>query len=488
MNSKKKRISTETCILILLLMMCVAPMAVNPSMIGIRASHVDQYEHLAESFVEGHIDLQYDYWDAMLFQLDNVYDYNERVEKAVFCQWDHAFYDSHYYMYFGVVPVLALFLPFRMLIGFRLPTFLATALFSSLFIIGMFRLFRLIKKLVFPELPERIRLLLSTAFSLAGMWYAMDCPTIYCLAITSALCLEIWSMYFYIQAVWAAEGQAESIRLAFLGALFGALAFGCRPTIALANVLAIPMFVVYLKKQKLIPRFWARMLYVISPYVVVGAALMYYNYIRFGTPFEFGQAYQLTVADQTAYGSMADNISWSLVISSLKENYFTIAPLSWNFPYVQFGGAFINFPVFALSIVGLFVPGVRKVLRGKKLLALAIGLVIMPVVITVVDALWVPWLTERYRMDFYWLMGIAAFLVCGAWYSSLKERGQRIFGWVLSAFGVCTMLACVVLYAIPYEDNLTAKSPLWLIILIMVSMTAWLLNICRLTGKADKAC
>jgi hypothetical protein len=487
-KSKKKRISMETRILILLLLMCVAPMAVNPSMIGIHATHIDQAEHLAESFVEGHIDLQYDYWDAKLFQLDNVYDYDERAEKEVFHQWDHAFYDSHYYMYFGVVPALVVLLPFRMLTGVRLPTFLATALFSSLFIIGMFRLFRLIKKQLFPELPERIRLLLATAFSLAGMWYAMDAPTIYCLAITSALCMEIWSMYFYVKAVWTADGQADSIRMAFLGALFGALAFGCRPTIALANLLAIPMFVVYLKKQKLSLRFWVRMLYVISPYVVVGAALMYYNYIRFGTPFEFGQAYQLTIADQTAYGNMADNISWSLVIGSLKENYFTVAPLSCNFPYVQFGGAFVNFPVFALSIVGLFVPGARRALREKKLLALTICLVSMPVIITVMDALWVPWLTERYRMDFYWLMGIATFLVCSAWYSSLKERGQRIFGWVLSALGVYTMLACVVLYAIPYEDNLTAKSPLWMIILIMVSMTAWLLNICRLTGKADKVC
>jgi hypothetical protein len=233
-------------------------MAVNPYMNGDYESHANQYEYLAESFVEGHIDLQYDYWDAKLFQLDNVYDYNERVEKEVLYQWDHAFYDSHYYMYFGVVPALTLFLPFRMLTGIRLRTFRATAFFTSLFIIGMFQLFRLIRKLVFPELPEQIRLLLSTAFSLAGMWYAMDVPTIYCLAITSALCMEVWSMYFYIKAVWASEGQAESIRMAFLGALFGALAFGCRPTIALANLLAIPMFVVYLKKQKLSLRFWVR--------------------------------------------------------------------------------------------------------------------------------------------------------------------------------------------------------------------------------------
>lgn len=480
--------SLQSTIILLLIMMCVAPMTVNPSMIGIRASHKDQYEKLAESFVEGHIDLQYGYWDPKLFELNNPYDYDERVGEGVYCQWDHAFYNNHYYMYFGVVPVLILFLPFRMIFGVRFLTFLGTAVFSSLFIIGIFQLFQLMKKSIFPDIPEKTRLLMATAFSLAGMWYAMDCPTIYCVAITSALCMEIWSMFFYVKAVWASSKEADAMKAAFLGALFGALAFGCRPTIALANLLAVPMFIVFLRKRKMSARFWRRMLFVISPYVIVGIGLMYYNYIRFGTPFEFGQAYQLTITDQTAYGNMADNISWPVIVGSLKENYFDWKGLCWNFPYFQFSGAFINFPIFILSIAGLFIPTVGKQLRNRRMFAFAICMACMPVIITVLDAIWVPWLTERYRMDFYWIMGIAVFVVCGAWLAGMKQEKRKTFCRCINALCVYTMLVCVLLYAIPYEDNITAKSPLWLIILIMAAMSLWLLNIYRLTGKAEEAC
>ena len=40
-----------------------------------------------------------------------------RKEAGVSVHWDHAYYNGHYYMYFGVVPVLLLFLPFRLLTG-----------------------------------------------------------------------------------------------------------------------------------------------------------------------------------------------------------------------------------------------------------------------------------------------------------------------------------------------------------------------------------
>lgn len=485
--NNRKALSLQTVIIILLIMMCVAPMAVNPSMIGIRASHKDQYERLAESFVEGHIDLQYGYWDPKLFQLENPYDYDERMGEGVYCQWDHAFYDSHYYMYFGVVPVLVLFLPFRMLFGVRFLTFMGTAVFTALFIIGMFKLFELIKQNIFPDIPEKTRLLMATAFSLAGIWYALDCPTIYCVAITSGLCMVIWSTYFFVKAVWASSGEANAMRAAFLGSLFGALSFGCRPTIALANLLAVPMFVVFLKKSTMSLRFLRRLVFVVSPYVVFGIGLMMYNYVRFGTPFEFGQAYQLTIADQTAYGNMLDNINWSIIVSSLKENYFDWKGLCWNFPYVQFSGAFINFPVFALPVIAIFIPGIRKKLKERQLLGLTFLLLVMPVVITVLDAIWVPWLTERYRMDFYWMMGVTVVLVVGAWLAFVNEDKRQVLCSCINGLCIYTMLTCVVLYAIPYEDNITAKSPLWLIITIMVSMVLWLLNIYRLTGKAKES-
>ncbi len=40
----------------------------------------------------------------------------------------------------------------------------------------------------------------------------------------------------------------------------------------------------------------------ILPYLIVAAGLMYYNYARFGSPFDFGANYNLTTNDMTARG------------------------------------------------------------------------------------------------------------------------------------------------------------------------------------------
>lgn len=72
-------------------------------------------------------------------------------------------------------------------------------------------------------------LMLASAFSIMSVWYSVDAPALYCTAITGALCMEIWSLFFFMRAVWVEQEEKKSIRLAFFGSLFGALAFGCRP-------------------------------------------------------------------------------------------------------------------------------------------------------------------------------------------------------------------------------------------------------------------
>ena len=42
---------------------------------------------------------------------------------------------------------------------------------------------------------------------------------------------------------------------------------------------------------------------VMIPYITVGLALMYYNYIRFDSIFEFGAKYQLTINNMAKLGS-----------------------------------------------------------------------------------------------------------------------------------------------------------------------------------------
>ncbi len=403
---------------------CVLPMSKLPLWNGEVPGHRNQYELMAESILDGRIDIVYGDEDA-LAQLENPYDPDERREAGVSYHWDHAYYEGHYYMYFGVVPVFLVFLPYRILTGTALTTYHATQIFATLTIIGIFVLFRLLSRLFFKKLPYSVYLALSVAFSVMSIWYSIAEPALYCTAITSAIALEVWSLYFFIRAVWDEKRENRQILLAGIGALLGALTFGCRPSIALANLLVIPILIIFLKQRKFTLKLLGKLALAALPYLLVAIALMLYNYARFDDPFEFGQAYQLTVADQTQYRITLDGDMLLRIVNGTAENLFERSTLQATFPYLQTKGVFFNFPILLLCF-GIFRFSVLKDLRRSGLLPLMITLFLTVLIITAIDIMWTPYLLERYRMDIYFLMGIACFMVIGLQHNLCTER-QRTY-------------------------------------------------------------
>lgn len=208
----------SAAVLALTILLCVLPMGLSPSYNGEKPDYMNQYELLAESFLEGHLYIDYDDIDPKLLALDNPYDPDAREAADVSFHWDHAFYNGRYYMYFGVVPVFLLFLPYRFITGMSLTTYHATQIFAALFICGVFSLFYMLGKAFFKRLSLGLYLSLSAAFSFISVWYAVSAPALYCTAITAAICLEIWSFFFFIRAVFVCEKESTSIRYAFSAA------------------------------------------------------------------------------------------------------------------------------------------------------------------------------------------------------------------------------------------------------------------------------
>lgn len=357
---------------------------------------------MAEAILQGHVYIDYGDEEEMeqLEQLENPYDPQERIDNNIVYRWDHAYYDGHYYMYFGVVPVFLIFLPYRIITGMPLTTYHATQVFVAVFIIGIFVLFRLLAKLFFKNLSFWVYLALSVSFSVMSVWYSTVEPALYCTAITCAMVLEIWSLYFYIRAVWAETRENRQIAYAFIGAFLGALAFGCRPPIALANILVLPMLIFFLHQRKITLKLVGKLILAALPYIIIGAALMAYNYVRFDDPFEFGQAYQLTAADQTQYKISLDLETINRVARDGIRNFFDWGYISSEFPYLQYGGVFFNFPVLLLCF-GILKSRVRTTMRQNKILSLVIGFFVTVLIIVSVDIMWSPYLLERYRMDIF---------------------------------------------------------------------------------------
>ncbi len=448
---KEKIIASAVALGVILL--CVLPMGLSPIWNGEIPDHRNQYEEMAEALLDGRLYLDHEV-DPRLLAMENPYDTQMRRELEVEAEWDHAFYNGKYYMYFGVVPVVLLFLPYRALTGTALVTYHATQVFTAGFIAGFFALLYVVAKRFFHRMTLGMYLSLAAAFSVMSVWYASACPALYCTAITSALCMMVWSLYFYMKAVWHTEGENRQLRTAALGALFGALAFGCRPPVALANLLVIPILWDFLRQRQWRCKLTGKLALAAAPYVIVAALLMAYNAARFDNPFEFGQTYQMTITDQQNIGMLND--AAALIKRMIIElgNMF-LFPKFWktSFPYVRHAGILIIFPIL-LGIFGVIRPGVRRRLTQKGLASLSAFVVLTVAVICVMDVFWSPVITERYKMDILFLMGLLCFLVIGAGQELWQAPGQALrCSRCVSYLALMTVFTCFLLFLVPHDQN-----------------------------------
>ena len=428
---------------------CVLPMGELPIWNGEEPNHRNQYELMAEAILDGRVEFAYGD-EKELERLNNPYDPAERKASGVSFHWDHAYYEGHYYMYFGVVPEFLAFIPYRLITGETLNAYQATQLFTALAAAGIFALFHLLARLFFGKLPFSVYVALATAASAIGLWYGAAEPALYCTAITAALALEIWSLYFFVRAVWGEGRENRQIVLAAAGALLGALTFGCRPSIALANLLVLPMLAAFLRQRKFSWKLLGKLALAALPYAAVAAALMWYNFIRFDDPFEFGQAYQLTVADQSGYRLSLDPATLGRVAEGTAESFFGAVYTQGAFPYLSPGGIFLNFPLLFLGAAAL-APSAWRNARRRNALALALALSVTVLVITAVDMMWTPYFLERYHMDVAFLMGTGCFMAVGLWCGAGGRRRREWLSFAVETLSAAAVVGAVLLYAYRVE-------------------------------------
>ncbi len=452
-NLSKKNKIILFIVMIAVILISVLPMGLSPVWNGEIPDHRNQYEKMADAILDGHLYLDYDV-DQGLLDMENPYDPDARRNLGVHYHFDHAFYKGKYYMYFGVAPVFLTFIPYKLITGHSLTTYHATQIYVGTFIIGVFALFYLICKLFYKDFKFYFYLLCASIFSLLCVWYAVGAPALYCTAITAGLCLAIWSVYFFVKAVYDDVSLNKSILFAFLGSLFGALTFACRPPIGLINILVIPLLITYLKKHKLNKELFGKLVVAALPYFVIAALLMMYNYVRFDNPFEFGQTYQLTIADQHNYGSIFSNIDLGRLFKNVGIYFLEISPPLNHFPYVNYGGILLNFPILLFPYIMIFDGNFVKRIKEKKIWPLYLCLLGLPILIIVVDSLFSPFPLERYRMDVYYIMIISTFIsICN---SDLEFGKNKIYKIAFIILLILTLVKIVLLFLVPNDYNFTS--------------------------------
>ena len=419
-------------------------------------TYLKQYEQMAKSLSEGKLYLDYgDGTEEALAALDNPYDWDQRGAAGIYLHWDTAYYEGHLYMYYGVVPAVLLFLPYLLLTGQSLPTMVATMIFTAGVIAGLFYLFALLRRRFFPKVRLMVSLSLGVALSILSVYYFAEFPILYCTASSSAVCFELWSLILFFRAVWVEPTEGKQIRSAFFGALLGALTFGCRPTTALANVLVIPMLITWLKHHPLTLKRAGKLLLAALPYAVVAVLLMLYNAARFGNPLEFGQCYQLTLADQRTYSDLITRLDPAALWAALGEAFFLLPPVSGEFPWLtDFGGLLILFPILWEALLILH-PRAWASLKEKGARGVALLLLIVPVVIIVFQRMYSPCLIERYKWDYLFLLCIAVYL--GVCLLIQTGGGGKRHGFATLQGWLCalTLISAFLCFIVPYDFSFT---------------------------------
>lgn len=294
----------------------------------------DMYSQLlTDALLEGQVELDVQLSDKLL-TLDNPYDYTEREAKGLIWNEDYitdsAYYQANYYVYFGVIPALLFFVPFKWATGMYLSTGFVTCLLFGVYLIFLnMILIKSIKKIL-PDTPFGLYIpgmLLLDAGSVAFCFVSR--AKIHEVVYGAGLAFSAVGLYLLISVFWSEKKNYIQI---FFGGLFLAMAVGCRPPAVLYSFLLLPYLTERVLKKE-IKESTGGFIALAVPYILVAAGLMWYNYVRFGSVFDFGQNYQLTVTD------MAKD-SYKLETLPLVLWFGMFQPLSFiaQFPFVLSGG------------------------------------------------------------------------------------------------------------------------------------------------------
>ncbi len=404
------------------------------AMLALDAPTDSKHQELTEAFTQGRLSIDEEP-PQYLLTMDNPYDFQARealkAETEEDYLWDYAFYDGKYYVYFGVVPVLLLYLPVYLLTGILLSSKTAMGLFGLLLAAAAFYLVREIFRRWFEDCPYVLYPILSVGLTFGtGLVTLMRKPGVYEVCIGSGLAFVLLGT-----ALWISAGIGERMdkgRLA-LGSLCVALTAGCRPQFLIAVLIGVALFLPYfIQRRDFWPNLKGRLPELAAfciPFVAIGACTMLYNLARFDSIFEFGATYNLTTNDVTRRGSNLDRIGYGIY-----EYVFRPMGIQTQFPFIHFlemDTSYLGLTVFEHRFGGIlwfnpllfliFGKGAYGERKGEASIQKSLTVCSLIGVFLVLAAnINMGGILERYQSDFVWLLYVAILLRILA-----KERRLR---------------------------------------------------------------
>ena len=335
--NESRIMSTATIVLLIIMVVATGNLSRQSEYLnktvstGSVRSNFSQYNLLADSLLRGEVALDLDV-SQDLANLSNPYSYEDRQKMIednpdAFYYFDTAFYNSKYYCYFGVVPALLFFLPFKEVTGCDLATTDLVIFLSCLFVLASYmfiRRFFIKNRTINKCLP-----LVLVAFVLScNIMQLVYFPAFYSVPLVLGLDLTLLGL-----SLWKCSADSLDLNpiFMFFGSLSMAAVFGCRPQLGIGSLAAFYIFRDPLKEGRIFSKQNpGKVVAAVAPYLLVFIGLGLYNFERFGSFLDFGASYNLTGFDMTKYSQ-----SWFLSISLILSYLFEPIKLSSSFPFVE---------------------------------------------------------------------------------------------------------------------------------------------------------
>jgi hypothetical protein len=402
----------------------------------------DYFNLLMHGFLSGHLHLMRPVSPGLL-TAENPYDPAKRPPNVG--MHDMSYYRGHYYLYFGVTPVVTLFLPFRLLTGVELPLKLALWILAYGGFLAGASVWLSVRRRYYPASGLAVALLGLLILGVVSLVPALvRRPSFWELPIASGY-------GFSMLAVAGIYGALHSRRPAWWlagAAMAMGLAVGSRPTYVFGcALLAVPLIWFWWRGRREARwswwpgRSWWWLAAVVAvPLGLLGAGLALYNYLRFGNPLEFGLKYQLT----NNYEMMVRHFRWRFIPFNTYLYFF--APAQWGryFPFVHFvhpprqpdgyygweyvWGAAVNLPIVWLALLAPWASWRRGGADGGRLGALGWAVGVFFAVQTG-TLLCFNTSTVRYTADFMPALALAAGLGLLVLERSLGAVRRRTLRW-----------------------------------------------------------
>ncbi len=448
-RSKKQFFITAVTIL-LLIGMSWKLVHINPMCVDPKWPHHKQYQELAEVISQGHFYLDKTPSEELM-NSDNPYDTIYLQANGIDYHADYAYYDGKYYVYFGIVPELLLYLPCYLITGHHMPNYMAVFLFYCGFIPAVFALYREICRRWFPHTPFILYIIAGILTVCSGNYlFIIARPDLYDVPIMAANMFTVAGLWLWIKGKYAEYPNIRNISYS-CGSMCMALVAGCRPQMLLFSFLAVPLFWdEVIKKRKLFNKknLWDTVC-ICMPYLITAIGIMYYNSARFGSPLDFGATYSLTSNDMTKRGFNLHQALLGL------WHFFARPPVvESDFPFLQgvqiASGSYMGKLNSEYTYGGLLVSNAflwvlfsmvskKEFLKNKGIYAFTILNIVISVILCIVDVTGAG-ILQRYMVDMIWGMWLAAVLLWFAW--AEKARNNGILRTVLFCLtAVCLMQA-----------------------------------------------